>query len=124
MNTYDPLRSPDPEEWLALDEQYRTIIIERYHKKARIAMPNTVVHAGMHTIVENQLAEGTPGVQEALSRLIAEGLDRHDAVHAIASLVAGQVWRAMRGEAQDNMSERYQQDLHNLTAKKWLESAE
>jgi hypothetical protein len=62
-------------------------------------------------------------VQEILARLMAEGLDRHDAIHAIASVVAGQMWRAMRGEARGDTNERYVHELQALTAKKWLESA-
>jgi hypothetical protein len=62
MNTYDPLKSPDAEEWLTLDEQERIALVQRHHKKARIAMPNTIVHASMHAVVENQLAEGMPAV--------------------------------------------------------------
>jgi hypothetical protein len=40
-----------------------------------------------HVIVENQAAQGleTP-VRRTLARLQAEGLSRHDAVHAVGSI--------------------------------------
>jgi hypothetical protein len=40
-----------------------------------------------HVVVENQVALGeATSVPEALDRLINEGLDRHDAVHAVGSV--------------------------------------
>ncbi len=124
MNTYNPLKAPDTKEWLALDSQERIVLVEQYHKKARVVLPNRVLHAAMHAVVENQLAEGIPVVQEALSRLMAEGLDRHDAVHAIASVLAEHTWRLLRNEpVGSDPNEQYLQAVRVLTAKRWLESA-
>jgi len=123
MITYDPLKAPDAKEWLELDPQERIVLVEQYHKKARVVLPNRVLHATMHAVVENQLAEGIPVVQEALSRLMAEGLDRHDAVHAIASVLAEHTWRLLRNEpVSGDPHERYFQAVQGLTAKQWLES--
>lgn len=100
------------------------MLVEQYHKKARVALPNRVLHATMHAVVENQLAEGIPVIQEALSRLMSEGLDRHDAVHAIASVLAEHTWRLLRNEpVSSDPHERYFQALRVLTAKQWLHSA-
>jgi hypothetical protein len=46
------------------------------------------LHGTMHAIVENQVALGDATVVPAtLTRLMREGLDRHDAIHAIGSVL-------------------------------------
>jgi len=84
MPRYDPLKAPDPEEWLELDEQERIDLAQDYHRRARIKLPSALLHANMHAIVENQIALGdeTPA-RRVLQRLMNEGLDRHQAIHAI-----------------------------------------
>jgi hypothetical protein len=84
MQRYDPLEAPDPEEWLAFDEQERIDLVLNYHRKARIRLPNAKVHAIVHAMVETQIALGdeTPARRTA-QRLMDEGLDRHEAIHAI-----------------------------------------
>src|ERR1700757_4384746 len=86
---YDPLEAPDPDEWLALDEQERLDLVQEYHRRARIHLPNAKVHAVLHAIVEAQiaLADETPARRTA-QRLIDEGLDRHEAIHAIGLVLA------------------------------------
>jgi hypothetical protein len=49
MQRYDPLAAPDPEEWLALDEQERINLVRNYHHNARTRLPNAVVHAALHS---------------------------------------------------------------------------
>jgi hypothetical protein len=39
-------------------------------------------------IAENQLAEHLPAVEGALNRMLAEGLDRHEAIHAVGTVLA------------------------------------
>ncbi|MBN8436878.1 MAG: hypothetical protein ABTS22_02060, partial [Accumulibacter sp.] len=56
MNRYDPDQTPNPKEWLALDEQIRIGLVEKYHRWARVELPNVTIHAAFHAIVENQLA--------------------------------------------------------------------
>jgi hypothetical protein len=56
MQRYDPLEAPDPGEWLALDEQERIDLVQDYHRRARIRLPNAKVHAVLHAIVEAQIA--------------------------------------------------------------------
>jgi hypothetical protein len=84
MQRYDPLEAPDAEEWLALDEQERIDLVLNYHRKARIRLPNAKVHAIVHAMVETQIAleDETPARRTA-QRLMDEGLDRHEAIHAI-----------------------------------------
>jgi hypothetical protein len=57
LNRYDPDHAPNPEEWLALDEQVRIRFAEEYHRAKRIKLPNVKAHAVFHAIIENQIAE-------------------------------------------------------------------
>ena len=97
MQHYDPLEPPDPEEWISLDEQERIQLVEDYHRRTRIRLPNVTAHAVIHAVVENQIAFGdeTP-VRRTIERLMAEGLDRHDAIHAVGSVLAGHIYDLLR----------------------------
>jgi hypothetical protein len=119
MNNYDPLRDPKPTKWLEIDEQERISLIAKYHKKAGVRLPNVHLHAAIHTIVENQLAEGLPVACETLSRLMQEGLDRHDAIHAIGSVLTEHIFNVLDAGANSDANERYYQGLRALTAAKW-----
>jgi hypothetical protein len=89
MRRYDPHQAPDPKEWNALDEQERMQLVEQYHRRAGIRLPNAKVHAVIHAVVENQIVLGDElPVRRTLQRLMSEGLDRHDAIHAIGSVLA------------------------------------
>jgi hypothetical protein len=55
------------------------------------------VHAAIHVAVENQIAMGVELVGETVARLVAEGLDRHEAIHAIGALLAEDVFALARG---------------------------
>jgi hypothetical protein len=124
MKHYDPLKQPNTEEWLALDEQERIWLVEQYHKKAGVLLPNRHLHAAMHAVVENQLAEAIPVVRETLSRLMADGLDRHDALHAIATVLAGHMANLMRdGLGAGDPNERYYQALRTFTVADWFNTA-
>lgn len=59
-------------------------------------------------------------------RLASEGLSRHDAVHAIASVFSGLWWELSTGRLDRNVdfNARYYAELEELTARSWLESAE
>jgi hypothetical protein len=133
IQDYDPLVAPHPDDWLATDEQRRLDVIERYHRREGIEVERPGAHAAMHAVVENQIAEGDRyPVRRTLLRLIAEGLDRHDAIHAIASVLAGHINEQLReSRSQTRPSEQqsdgdfvaaYFSDLETLTAESWLRS--
>lgn len=124
MRKYDPSIEPDPAEWLELDELERVDLVSDYHRDAGFVLPNLNLHAMLHVVVENQLAEGYEAVARKLAQLQEEGLDRHDAIHAIASVLAGIVFHGMRAELRGEAGEAYFAGLEKLTAKRWLESAE
>jgi uncharacterized protein YchJ len=126
MERYDPLKAPDPQEWLSLDEQERIDLVADYHLRARIDLPNAKAHAVAHAIVENQIALGGElAAERTLHRLMAEGLDRHDAVHAIGFVLLGLLNDTMRGSASDEFShEEYAAGLDRLTAAEWRQSGD
>lgn len=119
MKRYDPQHAPDPAEWLALDEQERIVLIGRFHRKTGERAPSQRMHAVIHSVVENQLAEAVEPVRAALVRLMAEGLDRHQAIHAIGSVLAEHLFEALRGSGTESLGEAYHAALRELTAKTW-----
>ncbi|HXK61701.1 MAG TPA: DUF1841 family protein [Acidobacteriota bacterium] len=118
---YDPYQDPDPEEWLELDEHERIDLVKRYHRKKRIKIPNLNVHASLHTIVETQIAMGdqTPA-RKTLKRLMDEGLDRHQAVHAIATTITDLLYDLRSGKKIDDPNAYCAEKLEKLTAESWL----
>lgn len=119
---YNPATAPDPEQWLALDESQRLELVSAHHLRARAELPNATVHAAVHTIVENQLAQGFDLATDALDRLRAEGLDRHEAIHAIGSVLIGHIWGLTReGAKTPDPDAPYFQALESLTAESWQE---
>ena len=120
MEEYDPDRDLAADEWLDCDEQERLMLVEDYHRQYRIRMPNVAAHAVVHAIVENQLALGEPVVVATFARLRGEGLDRHDAIHAIGSVLAGQLHSLLTNpESQEQPNERYHEALGKLSAGEW-----
>jgi hypothetical protein len=124
MNRYDPLETPNPEEWLAMDDLERMRLVRDYHRQTRIRPPNAKLHALLHAIVENQIALGdqTP-VQRTAQRLVAEGLDRHQSVHAIASVLSEHIYDLTNKPGlRTDPNQSYFAALEHLTAKGWLRS--
>ena len=122
MNHYDPEQAINASEWLELDEGVRQLLVEEYHRDARIALPNKtrLLHAAIHTVVENQLAMNIEPVVRALERLMKEGLSRHEAVHAIGSRVAEQIYDIMQlKETPEVLNARYYAAIEQLTAATW-----
>ncbi|MBV9569596.1 MAG: hypothetical protein JO172_15810 [Hyphomicrobiales bacterium] len=123
---YDPFEVPDPKSWLALDEQERLDLTRDYHRRARIRVPNGAeeLHALFHTVVETQIALGdaTPA-QRTAKRLMDEGLDRHEAIHAIGSVLAEHIHDLMtKPHPSGNRNPAYFAALENLTAESWRQS--
>jgi hypothetical protein len=123
MNRYDPNVDPSPESWLRLDEQEQLDLVRRYHKSERIKLPNATLHAIIHTVVESQLAQAIPEVRQAFDRLRAEGLDRHDTIHAIGLVLANHMAELMENADQTgDPNARYFAELSAMTAARWRAS--
>lgn len=125
VETYDPSESPKAEEWLATDEDERTAMVAAWHRRARVRLPSPRMHAMFHVIVENQLALGWEAVVEAEARLRGEGLSRHEAIHAIGSVVATDLFERMKAPDKVVAAEAnaaYVEALKRLTAAGWRAS--
>lgn len=90
---------------------------------ARVELPNLAAHAVFHAIIENQIAENLESVVRAMTRLTADGLGRHDAIHAIGSVLAEHIQDLFNAKVVKADSQGiYNAALERLTAKMWLNS--
>jgi hypothetical protein len=118
VKPYDPDVEPVAADWLALDESDRLALVEDYHRRHRIRLPQSRLHAALHVVVENQVAMGEAIVAETFDRLQGDGLTRHEALHAIATVVAEHMAAVLR-EAPGTTTDpnaRYSEQLRKLTA--------
>ena len=118
---YDPDRSLDPRRWSALDEGERIELVLEHHRRAGVRLPNENLHATTHVVIENQvqLGDETP-VASTLERLMSEGLSRHDAIHAIGTVLAPVIFDILDEEIRSDPNTIYYQQLRDLTANTWL----
>jgi hypothetical protein len=123
MLRYDPDRAPDRQSWLAADESERITAAQRWHERARVELPNVKVHAIFHVIVENQIAEDLECVIRAMPRLQKQGLSRHDALHAVGSVLAAHIYELLSSPPgslkQSEVQARYNAEVERLSAKAW-----
>ena len=124
FGAYDPAVAPDAVEWLDLDEEDRLQLVETYHRRVGFVLPDPKTHATLHTVVENEIAaQEPPAVGQALARLVAEGLDRHQAIHAIAWVLTDQICRAATEHAEFSAGD-YLAALENLSEGQWRAATE
>lgn len=118
---YNPHLPIDRDLWRALDEDEKIMAVRRYHRAKGIRLPSPQMHAVLHVVVENQVAHGDEYVAESvLLRLIGEGLSRHQAIHAIATVLAEQMFRAVHSQnAAKDLGSEYTARLTRLTAESW-----
>ncbi|MCF7972379.1 MAG: hypothetical protein K9N55_01045 [Phycisphaerae bacterium] len=123
LPVYDALEAPASDQWLELDEQDRILAIEAFHDACEEELPDTKMHSIIHAIVENQLAENLLETHRTLKRLMDEGLDRHNAIHAIGSAVAQHMFELMGNTTKPKEANaKYSKMLNDLTADKWLKT--
>jgi hypothetical protein len=124
LKKYDPDVGAPATEWLAADETERIELVRAYHHRARVRLPNERLHAVIHVIVENQLALGEVVVIETLDRLQREGLNRHDAVHAVGMVLSEHLHDLMTrgGDTPPAFHASYFERLKQLSAEAWLRS--
>ena len=120
---YDALKNPNPQKWLGTDEATRIAAVKDYHTKNSIQLPNEEIHAVIHVTIENQIAlkNETP-VAEAMQRLMNEGLDRHDAIHAVGSVLGKFFYEVFKGsdiESPNSWKNSYFKEVRELTKEKW-----
>jgi hypothetical protein len=57
---------------------------------------NPILHIILHTTVENQIARGDPlEAGQVVNALARRGLSRHEAVHRVAEVLSGEIWRVL-----------------------------
>ncbi len=60
--------------------------------------------------------------QATLERLMREGLDRHEAIHAIGSVLVEFLQELVDDDAPQQVNESYNEELKKLTAAEWLKT--
>jgi hypothetical protein len=118
---YDANDQPHSATWLELDESERIDAVIDYHRRTKAKLENLKLHSVTHVVVENQVALGdaTP-VSATLNRLMHEGLDRHEAIHAIGSILLRTVFDAFEeSDVGGDINAIYGRELATLTAAGW-----
>ena len=125
MKKYNPGVGPIATEWLATSEQDRFEMVIAYHRRRHISMPNHRLHAAIHVVVENQVALGEAVVVEALARLRNEGLDRHEAIHAIGMVLGEHLYDVLKtgGDPTPELHAPYFERLKHFSAEDWRRSS-
>ena len=124
---YNPLEAPNPADWLALPDEDRFAAVEAFHVQAELAIGYRRTHCSMHVTVENLVAKAGATLAAStdsmvavnLERLVKEGLDRHEAIHAIMDVIYGAFLGVMAGESSTIESDKYREELTTMTAEKW-----
>lgn len=127
ITKYNPLLAPGPEQWLALDESERLDIVYMYHFQNGMEGDESIqIHSSIHVAVETQIAMGDEyPVKATLNRLMNEGLDRHDAIHAIGSVLIKYLWDVGSGQnTSEDFTKDYFEEVKHFTYQKWLDEFE
>ena len=119
---YDAELMPDVDAWLAADEHGRQMAVEYFHwrePRPHELAPNPRLHAVLHAVIETQIASDEPvEARQTLLRLTGEGLTRHDAVHAIGTVLTEFIFEQRWDEME------YVEKLGGLSREKFLGLAE
>lgn len=120
--SYTADNPPSPSEWLQLPEQERMRAVSTFHMVHRLKSGPLRAHAAVHVIVENQIAMGFGPTVRAMARLQGQGLNRHDALHAIGSVVAAHMFEGRRNPAKADshaMQSALNAAIESLDAASW-----
>lgn len=122
MDKYNPDQPVNSENWLALDEAMRIELVYDFHSDLDLEMADDALslHSTIHVIVENQLAMGVELIPETIAKLTRQGLNRHEAIHAIGALISEDIFDVMNGNAEEFSQKKYRRKLDKITAKRWL----
>jgi len=120
LTEYNPMVAIDPAQWQALEESDRLDLILAFHQDAGVEIPDIETHATLHCVIENQIALGDElPIAATLQRLLDEGLDRHDAIHAIASVLASHLYDVANSEEPSRTHQDFLDEVASLSAEQW-----
>lgn len=116
ITKYDPMNAPDGEEWLALDEDEKIELVWEYHLQTNPEAAVDLLHSFVHVVVETYAANGDKyPVKKVLDRIMYQGLNRHEAIHAIGGKLIKTIWQIGRGR---NASEAFK-EISRFKAPDW-----
>ena len=121
MDTYNPLIEPNKDEWLESSEYDRIDAVREFHENSQEDFEDEAlsIHCSVHIIVENQLAMGVELIPETIAKLTRQGLDRHEAIHAIGAIISEDIFNIIRGDKAEFSPKQYRRKLEKITAKRW-----
>lgn len=122
---YDPEVGPDPNLWLTTDESEQEDAVMRYCMANEADLPGVYLHAHIHMAVETQVAMGGEiPVAETLRRLMADGLGRHEAIHAVGWVLSQHMVDAVRNPAEGaELDLQYYERLGKFTVAQWQDES-
>jgi len=101
-------------------------ILEQHERQPHSGLKDAArlrLHVSLHVVAETQIRDGhPPATAETLKRLMAEGLSRHEAIHAICSVVAQEMTEVM-GDRRSFDESRFAGRLRALSAADWQREA-
>ncbi len=60
---------------------------------------NPILHITIHQTIENQIANGKPKeTAQTVEALMQQGLDRHEAIHRVGTVMAGEIFHILKGK--------------------------
>jgi hypothetical protein len=108
---YDANEGPDPGIWSSLEHTERIDLVAAYHREVQLPGDGDELHIAVHVAIEDHLARGPTEVSWMITRLVDDGLTRHDAIHAI-----GDVLLSILGEVVGKAAVTSQRELASNTA--------
>jgi hypothetical protein len=122
MDKYNPDQPVNSKNWLELDEAIRIELVHDFHSELDLEMADEALslHSTIHVLVENQLAMGVEFIPETIAKLTRQGLNRHEAIHAIGALISEDIFDVLNGNAEEFSQKKYRRKLEKITAKRWL----
>lgn len=127
---YDPDNWPHPDWWDRMGMSERIQAVAEYHQahngfNGSNTAINEHLHAIAHVMVENLLMSGRRSMlRPVLEKLMRQGLTRHQAIHAIASVIFDHVTEELRdGKHCDRMA-TYLAKLEQVDAIAWARRGE
>ena len=119
IDAYDVSRAPDAAEWLQLDESARIALVADAHRRTRASVgSNEEAHASIHVVVEDRLAMAHAAVVAAYDRFRAAGVARHNAIHALASVVTTHMVAVLEAQAGFDQATA-DRDFETIDPEKW-----